>query len=184
MSKLSDDTFINEGITTNVTRIGSYDIYSTAFDKYNNMYMSKANKPCIVTAGPIHTDIYIAGSNSNNAEDFYQYNKDGEKLSSEDIDALKNDTAAYDRPEFPHNYKMVNFQFKNDSVLFDNISYAIDTPKSGENAVFDNLRIRCTAAEEPNKLKIISLFNENDIQVGDCIRICFYSPVRLNSIVT
>lgn len=141
---IADNYLCNNKIDVDVNHLGEYDIIVKAFDKYNNIFTAKYDNTANVTAAPIAIDSYIYNENSNNTKDFYKYNIDGKLIDSSIIidDIIEN---CDEQPKYPKSYHIsdIDYNLKNNSVLFDNISYAIDTPKNNDYIIFDTLNERC-----------------------------------------
>ncbi|WQJ53488.1 MAG: hypothetical protein [Wendovervirus sonii] len=137
---------IMNNIPVKVTRSGQYELISRSFDRYNNTFVAKYDKSINVFAKPIKIDTYTYNSYSNNVSNFYRYNTYGEQLKAVDIQKLINKSDKY--PHFPINYLIDEFDnnYHNQHVLFDNISYCIDTPKNNNFVIFENAVERCINA--------------------------------------
>lgn len=145
----------NKTIDVDVNRLGEYSVISKAYDKYNNMFVSKYDKTANVSVKPIAIDVFTDSNKSNNSESFYKDNIDGILCTSTMIEDIL--SMIDDEPLYPTNYKILDFQHdrKSNRLTFDNISYAYDTPKNNDYLVLDN-----------NKDKVIT-FDGSDIDIAD-----------------
>ena len=140
---LKDNYTFNKTIDVNVTRLGNYDVVARAFDKYNNIFTSKYDNTADVVATPIPIDTFTYNDHSNNDNDFYRFNKHGELLSTDDTSILLSECDI--NIKYPKSYHIYDIDYNLDDnyVEFDNISYAIDTPKNNDYVIFDTLNERC-----------------------------------------
>lgn len=140
---ISKNYICNSSIPVKVTRLGEYELINRSFDKYNNMFPSKYDNKIVVTASPIPMDIYTSYNNSYNAEKFYKFNIDGSLQTPEQLNDILN--KCENKAKYPKSYQIYNIDYNldNDFVEFDNISYAIDTPKNNDFVVFNTMNERC-----------------------------------------
>ena len=178
----------NQNIDVSVTRLGNYDIISRAYDRYNNIYTNKSCRQAKVSAAPISIDTYISNKNSNNSSIFYKANKNGELCSNASIrNIILNSEIS---PIYPKSYKIYDYEYdlNNNSINFDNISYAIDTPKNNDYVLFENFSEICTRAEEFDgkytKLYMLDENPERHLLYNDdtSINICVYDNIRKKDI--
>lgn len=151
----------NSSIPVKVTRLGQYDLISKSFDKYNNIFPSKYDNKVVVTAAPIPIDAYISNVSSLNDETFYKYNIDGSLQNKEQLDELM--SYCDDKAKYPKSYHIydIDYNLDNDFVEFDNISYALDTPKNNDYVIFDTMNERCVDIIEGNGLLSLMMLDEN-----------------------
>ena len=187
----SDNYTFNQYIDVSVNRLGNYSILTKAYDKYNNIYTSEYDKLVNVTTTPIQYNIITPYDYSNNASTFHSNNAYGRKLEEGEIDTLIIDVSK-NTPEYPVNYKIYDFEYntEDNSVEFDNISYAIDTPKNNDYVVFENCSERCDHIEvnETEDTTIIYMFDENPNQnniynIGVSVSIVIYDKLHNKDIV-
>lgn len=140
----------NSSILVPVTRLGQYDLISKSYDKYNNVFPSKYDNKINVTAAPIPMDAYISNISSFNDETFYKYNIDGSLQTSEQLDEIIGHCE--NKVKYPKSYQIydIDYNLDNDFVEFDNISYAIDTPKNNDYVIFNTMTERCVGVEPGN----------------------------------
>ena len=187
----SDNYTFNQYIDVSVNRLGNYSILTKAYDKYNNIYTSEYDKLVNVTTTPIQYNIITPYDYSNNSPKFHSNNAYGRKLEEGEIDALIIDVSK-NTPEYPVNYKIYDFEYNtaDNSVEFDNISYAIDTPKNNDYIVFENCSERCDHIEvnETDDTTIIYMFDENPNQnniynIGVSVSIVIYDKLHNKDVV-
>ena len=187
----SDNYTFNQYIDVSINRLGNYSILTKAYDKYNNIYTSEYDKLVNVIATPIQYNIITPYDYSNNSQKFHSNNAYGRKLEECEIDALIIDVSK-NTPEYPANYKIYDFEYntEDNSVEFDNISYAIDTPKNNDYIVFENCSERCDHIEvnEDEDITIIYMFDENPNQnniynIGASVSIAIYDKLHNKDVV-
>ena len=152
----------NSSIPVKVTRLGQYDLINRSFDKYNNIFPSKYDNKVDVTAAPIPMDAYIGNVSSLNDETFYKYNIDGSLQNKEQLDEIM--SYCEGKAKYPKSYRIydIDYNLDNDFVEFDNISYALDTPKNNDYVVFDNVNERCVdVVEGDSSLLRLMMLDEN-----------------------
>ena len=166
---ISNNYTFNKNIDVNVTRLGSYNVVVRAFDKYNNIFTSKYDNTAYVIAAPIPIDIFTYNDHSHNDIDFYRFNKNGDLISTDDTSMLLSecDTSI----KYPKSYQIydIDYDLERNYVEFDNISYAIDTPKNNDYVIFNTLNERCVDAKQmPATSKCIKLLmlDENPNKIG------------------
>lgn len=187
----SDNYTFNQYIDVSVNRLGNYSILTKAYDKYNNIYTSEYDKLVNVATTPIQYNIITPYDYSNNQSAFHSNNEYGRKLEESEIDTLIIDVSK-NTPEYPVNYKIYDFEYntEDNSVEFDNISYAIDTPKNNDYIVFENCSERCDHIEvnETEDTTIIYMFDENPNQsniynIGVSVSIVIYDKLHNKDVV-
>ena len=92
--------------------------------------------------------------------DFYRYNRNGSLLNVEDKELL---TSMYDIPKAPMSYRIYDIQhdFENNTILYDNITYAIDTPKNNDYLIISNLSEICTKISGLENYTYLYMLDEN-----------------------
>ena len=151
----------NSSIPVKVTRLGQYELINRSFDKYNNMFPSKYDNKINVTAAPIPMDIYISNVSSLNDETFYKYNIDGSLQTTEQLDEILSN--CNNKIKYPKSYPIYNIDYnlENDFIEFDNISYAIDTPKNNDIIIFNTMNERCIDVSKENSSLRLMMLDEN-----------------------
>lgn len=121
----------NKYIDVNVTRIGNYNVIAKSYDRYNNIYVSKGDKQASCAASPIEMNTYISSDYSSNDATFYKANAYGEALSTSELQSLIVDSSSA-APLYPKSYRVFDTQFdtETNTLSFDNINYAVKTPKA------------------------------------------------------
>lgn len=147
---INENYICNSSIPVKVTRLGQYELINRSFDKYNNMFPSKYDNKIDVTASPIPMDIYTSYKNSYNEEKFYKFNIDGSLQTHKQLNDILD--RCENKAKYPKSYQIYNIDYNldNDFVEFDNISYAIDTPKNNDFVVFNTMNERCVDVSEGN----------------------------------
>lgn len=137
----------NRCIDVDVTRLGEYEIISRAYDKYNNGFVAKYDKTATVMSKPISIDSYSSEQYSNNSEFFYRYNANGVAVNSDDLTTLISKCDHVQK--FPRNFMIRYFDFNSEdnSIIFDNYSYVIDTPKNNDYIIFENANEKAVRAD-------------------------------------
>ena len=162
LETIIDTNYIcNSSIPVKVTRLGQYELINRSFDKYNNMFPSKYDNKVDVTASPIPMDIYVSNVSSLNNETFYKYNIDGSLQSKEQLDEIM--SYCNNKIKYPKSYPIYNIDYnlENDFIEFDNISYAIDTPKNNDIIIFNTMNERCIDVSEEDGLLRLMMLDEN-----------------------
>lgn len=151
----------NRTIDVEVTRLGKYEMITRAFDRYNNTFTAKYDNEVEVTAAPIPIDTYINSEKSNNEQSFYSYNIDGSLQSASQVNDIISSCNKY--IEFPETYPIYNIDYnlENNNVEFDNISYALDTPKNNNYVIFNTLTERCVDISINNGSTRLMMLDEN-----------------------
>lgn len=170
---ISDNYEFNQTIDVEVTRLGDYELITRAFDKYNNTFVAKYDNKITVSAAPIAIDSYIYSDKSNNKDDFYKLNINGILLSNSDtLELLEN---CDDIPKYPKSYHIsdIDYDLRTDVVEFENISYAIDTPKNNDYVIFDTLNEKCIGIDVSidNSIYRLKMLDENPNKIflyADC----------------
>lgn len=189
MKKVDELISINSETEVPVNRIGEYTVVVTAFDAYNNAYVNKGDDKCEICAARPDICIIVNKDESDNIPDFYKANinyKDSSVNSSiiTLYDAIKENLYSRidDNPVFPMTYKIYSDEHKDDdedSIYYDSISYAIDTPKKNDYLVMTNMteRANITSISSSSislELKSSNLFKQNLFAVGSKLNLCVF----------
>lgn len=136
---------LNNAVTYNtevdipVNRLGKYKVSAKAYDSYNNVFSNKSDDICEVKSKMPSIDIVTNSEYSNNDMEFYRYNKEPDAMSYVDVSTLLHsvDSSAI----FPINYKIYSAEHIVDdqTITYDNITYALDTPKANDYMLLTNL---------------------------------------------
>lgn len=162
LETIIDTNYIcNSSIPVKVTRLGQYELINRSFDKYNNIFPSKYDNKVDVTASPIPMDIYVSNISSLNNETFYKYNIDGSLQNKEQLDEIMSN--CNNKIKYPKSYPIYNIDYnlENDFIEFDNISYAINTPKNNDIIIFNTMNERCIDVSEGNGSLRLMMLDEN-----------------------
>lgn len=129
------DTF-----SVQVDKTGLYDIYVYGYDRYNNIYGKKINGTVEVTMPAPSIEILAEQQTSNNSDDFYYTNKDGEMVSADSVNFENN-------PVFKPTYLINNVNVSDNQITYKNISYAVDAPKSTDTVRLYNITDRFSVSK-------------------------------------
>lgn len=180
---INNNYICNKTIDVEITRLGKYELIAHAFDKYNNIFTSKYDNTIDVNAEPIPIDTYIGNENSNNTSDFYKLNIDGVLQDSSNLTSvLKKCDKQILFPKSYHTYE-IDYDLERDFVEFDNISYAIDTPKINDIVIFDTLTERCVGADDMEDCIRLHMLDENPnkISLYDVTYLNNVDPLAINT---
>ena len=131
--KIYENTYkSNKVVKIPVNHLGEYNVQVNVFDKYNHIYSNMGLSSYNLNCKPIGYNIIVNQDKSNNTQDFYKFNRNGILLDEEELPLLINQKQD---PITPMSYRIYDIQhdFENNTILYNNISYAIDTPKNNEN---------------------------------------------------
>jgi hypothetical protein len=126
-----------------VNRLGVYEVQVKAFDAYNNTFINKSDDTVTVRTEMPKIDIIVNQEKSGNSTEFYgknmTMNPSTDAMSDDEIRSLKNEMDS--EPKFPPVYKIYSAEHDTagNEIVFDNISYAVDTPKKDEMIILTNL---------------------------------------------
>lgn len=118
-----------------VNRFGEYTLVAKAFDEYNNVYTAVAGNSENVYGLPQVIDTYINSEYSNmttNKNAFGEIYR-GESVDEEVEDFIVNRSlSSQTSPLFPKSYRIFDIEVANDSITYDNISFATNLDFIGE----------------------------------------------------
>lgn len=172
---------INKDTNIFVNRLGNYTVSVKAYDAYNNIFTNKSDDICTVRALKPSIDIIVNSENSNNASDFYKENIDSSVvLSNEETKQLLQ--SIDEKPLFPIDYKIYgsehNINDTSNNLYYDNISYAIDTPKANDYLLLTNLTERVYDITVSSSIATIRMKNNNlrkqNIYNASYVNLCIY----------
>lgn len=181
LNQVIDDNYeCNKTIDVEITRLGKYELISRAYDKYNNMFVAKYDNTINVQASPISIDTYISNSNSNNTESFYRYNINGElQDGSQVFDLLQNCDSSIKFSKTYHIYD-TDYNLQDNYLEFDNISYALDTPKNNDTIIFSTLNEKCVNMQVKYDTSMMSNYTELSMLDENPNKIFLYANVGDN----
>lgn len=191
--KLTECVFTNRYVTVPVNRIGTYTVSVNSYDGYNNIFVNKSDDFSYVKSNPIEIDTIINSNYIKNSTDFYKDSSKGIELTDEEKKTLLNTDipkyAAY--PIYPQTYRIYDIDpvlDSPDTIEYDNISYAIDVPTTGNFLILNNFTEKALNIEELSDGKYrIKLLDENPNQDSiinsSYIGLCIYDNVQ-KSILT
>lgn len=129
---------INKTMVITVNRLGDYRLTAKTYDRYNNMFTNVYDNVYPIKADSFDINFYTHTTSSDNDREFYAHNTFGAPLTKGDLEELEK----YDSPKpiFPRNYTIydIDYDSKAHTLEFDNLSYAIDTPKNNYYLILDN----------------------------------------------
>lgn len=141
------DEFVhpNTNITIPVNRLADYSVTVKAFDSYNNTFVNKSDDLCSVTVQSPSIEVIVNQQSSMNDFEFYGDNitfDTSAAMTTEEKNTLKDSFESI--PRFPKNYTIYSAEHVIDdaTITYDNISYAIDTPKAKDYIILTNLTER------------------------------------------
>lgn len=174
-----------------VNRLGTYEVQVKAYDAFNNTFFNKSDDTVTVRAEMPSIDIIVNQENSDNSPEFYKENivmdPSTDAMSQEELESLVAEMEP--EPKFPPVYKIYSAEHdtEENEIVFDNISYAIDTPKKDEMIVLTNLT-ECAIPLETSDSNCVfgmSYGNPGKQQIynpGGTVTICAYDE-RLKAVV-
>lgn len=182
----------NKYVDVSVNRLGNYTVSVNAYDYYNNIFVNQSDDITTVTTKPISLDIILNESELVNNKDFYHYNAKGTYMTNSETNELFdsiNENGNY--PIYPQTYRIYDIDPIVDSpntIEYDNISYAIDTPKPGNFIIFNNFTEQVLNITKTNDIYKFTLVDEspnreilqNSSHVGLCIYDCIQKDILVD----
>lgn len=182
----------NKYVDVSVNRLGNYTVSVNAYDYYNNIFVNQSDDITTVTTKPISLDIILNESELVNNKDFYHYNAKGTYMTNSETDELfKKISKNGNYPIYPQTYRIYDIDPIVDSpntIEYDNISYAIDTPKPGNFIIFNNFTEQVLNITKTNDIYKFTLVDEspnreilqNSSHVGLCIYDCIQKDILVD----
>ncbi len=182
----------NRYVDVSVNRLGNYTVSVNAYDYYNNIFVNNSDDTTTVTTKPISLDIILNQQEVVNNKDFYNRNSLGDKLKNTEQEQLFKDIDKFGNyPIYPQTYRIYDIDPLVDSpntIEYDNISYAIDTPKPGNFIVFNNFTEQVLSIQKTNDIYKFILVDEspnreilaNSSYVGLCIYDCIQKDILVD----
>ena len=171
----------NEHVNIHVNHLGEYNVQVNVYDKYNHIFTNKGLSSLSISAKPILYSFYINQEKSNNNINFYRYNRNGEIIDDEYKNLL---LGSKEDLQTPINYRIYDIQhdFENNTILYDNISYAIDTPKNNDFLIASNLSEIATKSVGIGEYTKLQMLDENPdkmdvFTIGTSVNICIYDNI-------
>lgn len=170
-------------VSINVNRLGNYSISVNAFDSFNNIFVNNSDDIITLSAKPIEIDTIINSKSCKNSTDFYEENTYGDKLSENEVKELLQDISINSSiPIQPQNYRIYDIDPMLDTsnmIEYNNISYAIDTPRDGNFIVFNNFTEKVLNIEAQSEgIYKLKLLDENpnsfSLKLANDIGLCIY----------
>lgn len=138
----------NTKVDIPVNRLGDYWVSVQAYDAYNNVYTNRSDDIITVQTDMPGIEILVNQEDSNNDFDFFVENVtydpsiDDEHVRLLDFQEVLDVSASIQTiPEFPEEYRIYSATHETSTnvVVYDNISYALDTPKEGDRLILTNM---------------------------------------------
>ena len=145
---MSDYLKTNTEVDVPVNRLGDYWVSIQAYDAYNNIYANRGDDIINVQSDMPDIEILVNQEDSNNTLDFFVGNAtydpsvEDERVHLLTPDEIDDASAAIKTiPEFPKEYRIYSATHETSTnvIVYDNISYALDTPKEGERLILTNM---------------------------------------------
>ena len=195
---------VNTKVDIKVNRLGNYSIYVKAYDGFNNIFFNKSDDITLVTTTPIKIDKILNTEYMVNHKDFFDKNQHGTLLTDTEKINMFYDISTYDiNPIMPQNYRIYDIDpvlNTSNTIEYDNISYAFDTPNTGDFIIFNNFtekilyieniidfsnyNIDTNNIDNTKKYYKIKLLDENPnkdtIKNADYIGLCIYDNIQKN----
>lgn len=181
----------NKYVDISVNRLGNYTVSVNAYDYYNNIFVNQSDDITTVTTKPISLDIILNESELVNNKDFYHYNAKGTYMSTKETNNLFdsiNENGDY--PIYLQTYRIYDIDPIVDSpntIEYDNISYAIDTPKPGDFIIFNNFTEQVLNITKTNDIYKFTLVDESPnreiLQNSSHIGLCIYDCIQKDILV-
>ena len=170
---VEQNTHFNTKVNVPVNRLGDYRVTVNAYDAWNNTFTNKSDDICKVTTKRMSIDMIINQDYSDNMTDFYRENKTidasnpttGDSFYTTDTSyvSIKNKMDTF--PKFPIAYKIYDASHINDdnTISYNNISYAIDTPKANDYIIVTNMteRVETISVSDSSTTLIMNENNPN-----------------------
>lgn len=161
-----------------VNNAGEYSITAIATDEYNNLFANNIISPVSVHIVEPELTIYSNNETTNNSEDFYKENVSGVYI--DDTSVLLNIYQNNSKCLLPESYLSNDIEVLdyNDGgkiikyVNYPSISYAIDTPNSGDIAHFMNITDKFEYIEtlvDTNSEYVCAKFKRNESFIGNTL---------------
>lgn len=169
----------------NVNRLGNYSVSVQAFDGYNNMFVNTSDDITIIKSNPIEIDTILNSDYIVNKPEFYSTNTFGEQLTSDEIKQLLEKTEN-EPAKYPQSYRIYSIDTDANQygkIWYDNISYAIDTPKTGDYLIFNNFQKSISSITRGEKSGYNLYFSSDTASLSELqsyvtIGLCFYSNAQ------
>ena len=150
-TKADDFVSLNTEVNVPVNRLANYSVTVKAYDAYNNTFVNKSDDLCSVTVERPGIEVIVNQVSSDNDPQFYGDNITFNPLEPNDSIHFLDDAEKAElannmdaRPQFPKNYTIYSAEHVVDdaTITYENISYAIDTPKKDDYIILTNLTER------------------------------------------
>ena len=175
---------MNTSVDIPVNRLGDYKVSVYAYDSYNNIFHNSGDDLCHVGTRMPSIDIIANAPSSNNASSFHIYNKMPLAMDSSDYIDVSNSVET--EPVFPMNYKIYGAEHdtEDNKIVYDSISYAIDTPKNSDYLMLTNLTEKVSDVTDGKNLHMsLSCHHKQNVYVKNgYVNLCLYDE-NLNKVL-
>ena len=179
------DSYVTENVSVNipVNRIGDYVVSVKAYDAYNNTYTNESDDKCRVCVCEPSMEIIVNQKNASNGIWFYKESPDGLLLNDTEKESII--SSVEDEPEYPTEYKVYSalHNVDNHTITYDNITYAIDTPKAEDYLTLTNMteaawNVSISGRKATILMKSSNPDKQNIYNPGGCVTLCVYDEMR------
>ena len=176
---------LNTEIDIPVNRLANYSVTVKAYDAYNNTFVNVSDDKCEVKTRRPEIEIIANQKNSQNEKGFYDKpNINGQLLDSGERSSIRLEK----NPKFNISYKLYGATAIDDSkIVYDNISYAIDTPKRDDYIILTNLTEKSSSINNQASAKYIITLDpynpgKQNIINANRLTVCIYDDEYRNII--
>jgi hypothetical protein len=147
--------------------LGEYRVSVQAYDGYNNIYANSGDDSVVVTAGEPDIEILVNQEQSGNSLEFYSrnfvYGTDSEVSLLDETETRDVSSMISKVPEFPTEYKIYSAEHdaSTKQIVYDNISYALDTPKEGDRLILTNMTESAYSVSVSGKRAVVDMKSGN-----------------------
>ena len=166
-SKANDFVSLNTEVDIPVNRLADYSVTVKAYDAFNNTFVNKSDDLCSVTVERPGIEVIVNQVSSDNDPQFYGDNIEFNPLEPNDSIHFLDDAEKAElndrlesNPQFPKNYTIYSAEHVVDdaTITYENISYAIDTPKKDDYIILTNLTERSEEIVENHTTGDITIY--------------------------
>lgn len=173
----------NTSVNIPVNRLGDYVVSVKAYDAYNNIYTNESDDKCRVSVREPSIEIIVNQDNAYNEDWFYKESPDGEELSV--IEKHNTMNSLEKTPLYPIEYKVYSAEnnIENHTISYDNITYALDTPKSEDYLTLTNMteavyRVTMNGNVATILMKSGNPNKQNIYNTGGKVTLCVYDEIK------
>ena len=175
---------MNTSVGIPVNRLGDYRVSVYAYDSYNNIFHNTGDDICHVGTKKPSIDIIANAPSSNNASSFYIHNKMPVAIDSSDV-YIDVSNSVEKEPVFPMTYKIYGAEHdtEDNKIVYDSISYAIDTPKNYDYLMLTNLTEKVSDIIGSSLYMSMSCQQKQNIYIKNgYVNLCLYDE-NLNKVL-